>query len=59
MEENRTENFDFNLYSEKITAWRRVRGTINQANCLLSRLRGISAEKIREAPCPRYQHLTP
>lgn len=45
MEENRTENFDFNLYSEKITAWRRVRGTINQANCLLSRLRGFTAEK--------------
>lgn len=44
-EENRIENSDFNLYSEKITAWQRVRVTINQSNCLLSRLYGFITEK--------------
>ena len=39
------ENSDLNLYSEKITAWRRVRGTINQLSCLLSRLYGFITGK--------------
>lgn len=43
--ENKIENSDFNLYAGKITAWQRVRGTINQLNCLLSRLYGSISEK--------------